>query len=180
RVLALAKERDAVPVLIDLLAVLPPTRAWQAEDVLSRLAEGLRAPAVPLGGDEAGRRKCRDAWAAWWGEHGPKIDLAKLSEAPRLLGHTTVVLLDAGKVIELGPKDETRWQIDNLVFPLDVQVLPGDRVLVAEYHASRVTERNHKGEVLWQKEVNGPLVAQRLANGNTFVATDGQLIEVDK
>jgi outer membrane protein assembly factor BamB len=51
---------------------------------------------------------------------------------------------------------------------------------VAEYHGSRVTERNLKGEVLWQKRVGGPLAAQRLDNGNTFIATDSALLEYDK
>jgi outer membrane protein assembly factor BamB len=83
--------------------------------------------------------------------------------------------------MELGTDNQPRWQIDNLIFPLDAQYLPGDRVLIAEYHAARVTERNTKGEVLWQKRLNGgPLVAQRLPNGNTFIATDSQLLEYDR
>ena len=74
--------RQAVPVLIGLLADLPPDQAWRAEDVLFRLADGKEPPTVALGNDEA-RQKCRDAWLAWWKEQGPKIDLAKLHEAPR-------------------------------------------------------------------------------------------------
>src|SRR5205085_11916290 len=47
------------------------------------------------------------------------------------------------------------------------------------YHGSRVTERNLKGEILWSKRVGGPLAAQRLPNGNTFVATDSTFLEFD-
>jgi len=178
--LAQAKERAAVPVLIDLLPQLPLTQAWLAEDVLYRLADDHQPPAVSLGKDEDARKKCRDAWHAWWKQHGAKVDLARLSESPPLLGYTLVVLLDAGRVMELGNDNQPRWTIDGLVFPLDAQVLPGDRVLVAEYHAGRVTERNTKGEILWEKRITGPLVAQRLPSGNTFIATDSQLFEVDR
>jgi outer membrane protein assembly factor BamB len=59
--------------------------------------------------------------------------------------------------------------------------LPGEeRLLVAEHQANRVSERNLKGEVVWQHRVVGPLAAQRLANGNTFITTQEQLLEVDK
>src|SRR5262249_44845831 len=141
---------------------------------------GRNPPAVSLGSDPAARKKARDAWGKWWQEHGKQVDLAKLSEAPRLLGHIIVVLLDMGRVMELDREDKVRWKLENLLFPLDVQYLPGDRVLVAEYHGQRVTERELNGTVRWSRAVNGPLVAQRLANGNTFIATNGQLLEVNR
>ncbi len=53
-------------------------------------------------------------------------------------------------------------------------------MLVAEYYGNRVTERDLKGNVLWERDVTGPLTAQRLPNGNTFVATDMALFEFDK
>lgn len=179
--LAYAKERDAVPPLIDVLAQVPLQDAWRAEDVLYRLAEGLEPPKVSLGTDATGRARCRDAWHAWWKEHGAKVDLTKLHESQRLLGYTVIVLLDVGRVLEVTNDKQVRWQVNDLRFPLDVQPLPGDRLLVAEYHGNRVTERDVKtGEVKWQKEITGPLVAQRLPNGNTFVATDTELIEFDR
>jgi HEAT repeat protein len=184
--LAFAKEKEVIPILIDLLPKLTLGQAWQAEDILYRLAEDRDPPQVSLGTDEPGRKKCRDAWAAWWKQHGDKVDLAKLSETGPLLGNTLVVLLDLGQVMELGPTKQVRWTMEGLVFPLDVQFLPADRIkgddriLVAEYHASRVSERKLNGEVVWQKRVGGPLAAQRLPNGNTFIATDSALLEYDK
>ncbi|HWY85343.1 MAG TPA: HEAT repeat domain-containing protein [Gemmataceae bacterium] len=178
--LANARDKAAIAVLIDTLPRLTLTQAWQAEDVLYRLAEGHSPPAVSLGADEAARAKCRDAWLAWWNEHADRVDLARLQEKPQLLGYTLIVLLDIGRVMELGADNQTRWQVDGLILPLDAQVLPGDRLLVAEYNASRVTERNHKGDILWQKQIAGPLVAQRLANGNTFIATDSHVVEIDR
>jgi hypothetical protein len=177
--LAQAKEREAVPVLIDLLPELPLVHAWQAEDLLYRLAEGLQPPMISLGNDKAGHQRCRDAWAAWWKEHGNKVDLARLADAPRLLGYTLVVLLDQGQVMEVNARKERLWTIDGLNFPLDVQRLHNGHILVAEYHASRVSERNTKGEIVWQKRIIGPLVCQRLPNGNTFIATDAALMEYD-
>jgi hypothetical protein len=178
--LALAREKDAIPVLIDLLPQLPQAQAWQAEDLLFRLADGNAPPSVSLGGNENQRLKCRDIWAKWWKEHAAKVDLARLTGSPRLLGYTLVVLLDDKIIRELGPDKQTRWEINNIEFPLDAQVLPGDRVLVAEYQGNRVTERNRKGEILWERKVGAPLVAQRLSNGNTFIACTFSMIEIDK
>lgn len=174
--LAYARQRDAVPVVIEALPELPRGLAWQAEDLLLRLA-GAKAPAVSLGSDRAGRQKCRDAWRRWWKIEGEKIDLARLEETPKLLGRTLVVLLDQGRVMELGPDNQPLWHVGRLNFPLDAQMIGDDRLLVAEYHGNCVTERDLRGNVLWQHEVRGPLVAQRLPNGNTFVATDSELLE---
>jgi HEAT repeat protein len=184
--LACARDRDAVLVIIDALPQLSQTQAWQAEEFLLRLAEGRHPPAVSLGSDAAARRKARDAWADWWKANGSMVDLATLRVKPQLLGYTLIVLLDEGRVMELDRNNNVRWQLANINFPLDAQVLPGDRVLIAEYEARKVTERNHKGEILWEEPVTGslpitgPLAAQRLPNGNTFIATDERLIEVDR
>jgi hypothetical protein len=65
--------------------------------------------------------------------------------------------------------------------PLDAQVLPGDRVLITESGMHRVTERNFKGEILWEKALTeNPVAAQRLPNGNTFIVTHDRLFEVDR
>jgi hypothetical protein len=175
-----SREPGAVPVLIDLLPELSQTQAWQAEDLLFRVADGNEPPRVSLGPSRASREKARDGWQNWWKGHSDRVDLAKLNTRPRVMGFTVVVLLERGEVAELGQNNQVRWKVSNLTFPLDVQMLPGDRLLVAEYHAGKVTERNLKGDLLWQYRVVGPLVAQRLANGNTFIATDSQLIEVDR
>jgi hypothetical protein len=183
--LAFAKDKEAFPVLIDLFAQLPPDQLWAAEDLLCRLAED-KAPTVSLGTDEASRQKCRDAWAAWWRDNGARVNLAKLDAAPRLLGYTLIALLDQGQVQELDNDKKVRWSVGGLDFPLDVQLLPGDRLLVAEHggdggnSGNRVTERNLKGQILWEKKIAQPLVAQRLANGNTFIAARYQMVEVDK
>lgn len=179
--LTLAEDRKAVQELIDLLVPLPQAQAWQAEDILFRLAAGKNPPTVALGADPESRKKCRDAWDRWWKENGAAVDLAKLGEMPRLLGHTVIVLLDMNRVLEVDGEGKTAWKLDGVIFPLDIEYLPNDRILVAEYHAAQVAERDVKtNRIMWRYPVTGPLVAQRLANGNTFIVTDSQLLEVDR
>jgi hypothetical protein len=180
--LAYRRERDAIPVLIALLRDLTPSQLWPAEDVLRALA-GEQAPALPLGNDEAARLKCHDAWAAWWRDHGARADLARLDPQQRQLGYTLVVVQTdngTGRVVEVGMDGKPRWQISGLSYPLDAQMLPGERVLIAESSGGRVTERNLKGEILWEKKIASPITCQRLPNGNTFITTYNQFLEVDR
>ena len=93
-----------------------------------------------------------------------------------------LVLANTGSVLELGADRKVRWQLNGLLNPRDVQVLGPDRILVAEFNGQRVTERNRRGEVLWQKQLPGtwPMNVQRLRNGHTFIACQNKLVEVDR
>jgi hypothetical protein len=176
--LAVAREKEAVPVLIALLDQprTPETRV--IPEVLHRLARD-KGPTAPTRSDEASRRKYHDAWKAWWEKEGEKFDTARLEEAAKTAGGTLVVLLDLGKVVYLDSANRPRWQLGELGFPLDAQLLPNEHVLLAEHNANLVTERNLKNEIVWKKEVDTPIAAQRLANGNTFIATKSHLYEFD-
>jgi HEAT repeat protein len=179
-----ARDKSAVPVLIALLTELPPSEAKPVEAMLMVLA-GDRAPAGDLDGDDADRRRYREAWSAWWTRHDAGLDMAKVEGLSRPLGRTLVVQLDLpgteGRVFEQDSRGRTRWQIKDLQYPLDAQVLDSRRVLVAEYNTRRVSERNHKGEVLWQTTLSGsPICARRLPNGNTFIASRSRVYEVDR
>jgi HEAT repeat protein len=179
--LALAedREKDAVPVLIASLGDLPPEQALRAEEFLRRVA-GEHSPSVALGTDAAARQKCRDAWAAWWRDNAATVDLGVAGAQPRFLGYTTVIYVNPSKIVELGPDNKVRWEINGLNYAYDAQVLPGDRVLIAEYSAAQVTERTTKNEILWRKQIGGPISCQRLPNGNTFIASRNQFVELDK
>ncbi len=182
--LSSAKDRDAVPVLIDLIAELPETLAWQAQEPLFLLA-GEQAPKEQPGADEASRKKARDAWRSWWKENAAKVDLAHLDASTRLLGYTLLVLVDnisAGRIVELGRDGKPRWQIDNLQYPVDAWMIGSNRVLIGEWNGRRVTERDLKGNILWEKNnLSGQVTnCQRLANGNTFIATNNAVMEVDR
>ncbi len=179
--LAGAGDREAVPVLIDLIAGLPAERAAQAEDFLREIA-GDKAPAPAEGTGEAARKKRRDAWAAWWKEHGATAELGRTEAGRPWLGCTLVIGHASNRVVELGRDGKPRWSIEGLAGPVDAFVLGHNRVLIAEYGGRRVTERDFKGNVVWHKDglAGNPVNVQRLSNGHTFIATEGQLLEVDR
>jgi HEAT repeat protein len=179
------EDKESVPALIALLTDLPSDQAGQVEDELCRLA-GDKAPAVSLGDDDASRKKCREAWSEWWTKNAAAIDLKALGDSRRMLGYTLITTLDnrnTGKVYELGPDGKLRWTIGNLSFPIDAQVLPGERVLIAEMNGNRVTERDCKtGEIIkdaeWSFQL--PVACRRLPNGNTFIAGRNGMVEYDR
>jgi HEAT repeat protein len=181
--LAHRHHQAAIPVLIDLLgAPLPALRTGQIEEILQRLA-GDHAPASPAGSDETARNRCRQAWSAWWQEYGSQIDLARLDGPPHLLGYTLLVLGNRnipGQVQERGTDGKIRWEISGLLFPTDVRVLPGNRVLIAEYHGQQVTERDFQNRIVWKRQVAMPINCQRLANGNTVIVSRNMVQEIDR
>lgn len=181
-----AKDKEAVPVLIALLTELPREQCWRVEDVLYWVS-GEGAPNAPLGETDESRRKARDLWAGWWTKNGDKIDLVRLDEGRRFLGRLLLVEMvngNNGRIREIGRDGKERWSITgDLTYPVDVQAVGSDRIVVAEYTARRVTERNLKGEILWTKQfaaASYPLSVQRLDNGNTVITTRNQIVEVDR
>src|SRR5262249_19077936 len=139
-------------------------------------------PVAP-GADAAGRRRCRDAWAAWWKEHGAAADLATLARpSPRT---TLVVQFHPeslwGQVLEVDARGRTLWEIDGLDYPLSAEWLPGGGVLVAESRAGRVSERDQHGVVVWSRRLDRPVVyARRLPGGGKFLAFRDRLVELDR
>jgi HEAT repeat protein len=113
--LALAKAHNAVaiPVLIDLLAVLPASKRGPVEEFLHELAGEWAPGGGPTGEDEIGRRIRRDAWAGWWANtDGPALvallrkhtltpaEEAQVTAAIRRLGHKTYAVREKA-VVEL-------------------------------------------------------------------------------
>jgi HEAT repeat protein len=177
-----AKDKEAVPTLIDLLAELPPEEGWKAEEVLRQIA-GEKGPAVVLTEDKAVRKKARDAWAAWWKANGAKVDLARTNGVARLLGYTIIAQYDnrgQSDIYEVDKKGKVRWRISNLSYAFNFQILRGKRLLIPEYQGGRVTERDFKGKVHWEYKVYSPISCQRLRNGNTFIASRNGVVEIDR
>lgn len=180
-----AKDKDAVPVLIQLLADLPGHILWQVEEQLYRLA-GEKGPTEAVGDGTGGQRaKAVKAWTQWWQAQASTIDLARVAEGDYHLGLMTICEYDSavgqpgGQVWETGREGKPRWKIKGVMGAMDAQVLPSGRVLVAENSAQRVTERDLNGEIKWQFQVPGnPIACQRLPNGNTFIATYNNLMEI--
>jgi hypothetical protein len=177
-----AGEKQAVPVLIDLLPVLKDDPLFQAEELLYQIA-GDDYPRQ-LAPESIKPERERDAWAAWWKAHEDKVDLAKLRQGPRLLGYTLIATTNGrglnGEVMELGPDKKPRWHIGGLRYPVDARVIGPNRVLIAEYLSRCVTERDFDGKVVWTHQVDLPINCQRLPGGQTFIATRRQLLLVDR
>lgn len=178
-----ARDKGAMPILIQTLAALPRDEAWPVEDLLLRLA-GETAPGVYLDGKTA-PAKVVAAWNTWWAKHEATVDLATLVEAPQMQGYTLITQMVAGpglngRVLELKPDKSLHWKFEGVRYPVDAQVVGKNRVLVAEYYNSRVTERDFQGKILWEKQISMPLGVQRLPNGHTFIATRRQLLIVDR
>ncbi len=169
------RDKAGVPPLIEVATGVHGDLTWQAEDTLVRLANGYPA-GVTIGDTDEARKVRRDAWTAWWKANEAKVDLAKLDEQPRHLGYTLVPEMHANKVWEIGADKSVLWETRVDGCPIDAQVLPGGRFLVAELNAGRVTERDQKtGTVLWEYKIATPIACARLPNGHTFIGTNHSL-----
>jgi hypothetical protein len=182
RSLLFSQDRRAVPVLIDLLAGGPEALAWRAEELLIRLA-GSASPEVVSGEapDKERRQQWKQAWARWWSEKGATVDLASLKRGPAFLGLVLVAEMHGAKIWECNRKGKVLWELKGLQQPRVAQVLPGNRVLVGEVTANRVTERDRStGKVLWSYEVSDPAYVERLPNGNTFIGNHARAFEITR
>lgn len=174
-----AGERQAVPVLIDLLPVVSDEQIGQIEDVLIQLA-GDSAPETPWGTQEADKQKSRATWASWWKANGERIDLTRLVVRP-WYSYTLLCDSSRNRVFEIDRYGKERWAVEGVPFPVDAWVVGGHRILIAEWMGRKISERDFQGKVLWSLGVaSQPVNVQRLANGHTFIATVNQIQEVDR
>jgi HEAT repeat protein len=178
--LALARAGDAsgVPTLIALVKDGPSEPAYQAEAYLERLAVTSR-PTELLTETDSPKRAA--LWSDWYLANKDQVVLTNPYDpdvTSRYRGYTLLIPRQDNTISELGLDGKPRWTLAGLSGPRDAQMLPGQRILVAE--RNKVTERNLHGVVLWQKEVARPLSVQRLANGNTLIVCPNQLIEVNR
>jgi hypothetical protein len=185
RALVGARDRDAVPVLIELFGDLTGEERWDLEELLGRLA-GDGAPALPRDDSAATRRRRLAAWRAWWQAHGSELDLfAGLDPVPRPAGRTLLVTSDLsasdGELVEVDADGKVLRRIDKLPGPIAAQATAANSVLVAFYSSKQVAEIVIGGP--WQWQINlpaNPVAVQRLHNGHTFVACRNRLLEFDR
>ena len=98
----------------------------------------------------------RDAWAKWLAENEKNVDMSRLTRDNLYLGYTLIVQynnrigagmrVNVGEVYELDTKKNVRWKFEVNTYPVDAQIVGGNRVVVAEYNGNRVTERDTKGK----------------------------------
>ncbi len=175
--------KKSIPALIALLKDLPLDQCWEVEDYLSRIA-GEKAPSEIVTADVGSRAKAIDAWAKWWTDNSKGIDLARIDLNSRDLGLTLIVenwnpLRGRGRVCEVDNSGKVRWEILDLQWPYDAQLVRGGNVLIVEQQ-NRVTERDRKGKIVgMDRYFPSVFHVKRLRDGNTFIACRNSLQIVD-
>jgi hypothetical protein len=82
---------------------------------------------------------------------------------------------EPGRVCLFGCRGLARWQLRGKWDPVDVRLLPGNKLLVGESADDRVVDRTLEGDLLREQKVpergrgSGVQSCRRLANGDTFV-----------
>ena len=186
-----AKDKSAVPALVALLDQPSVALAWQAEELLHYTA-GKASPKELVGAGAApSRAECRKAWEAWWKANGAKVDLkarAGLPQMPGLVLMFECISREKSQIGLFGCGGPPRWTLELKPGVRDVNLLPGDRMLVAQQvkregrrtrkkeTGEGVTDRDLTGNILWQfKELIHPSVCRRLPNGNTLLIDESDL-----
>ena len=177
-------DKRGLPLLIQALADSTPERIDNALELLYRAA-GDNAPTLAFEGKK-NIAKFQAAWQQWLTKEHAGLDLAKVL-AKNEQAFTIVSTGLGGKgnaqnrVYELAPDHTTiRWEFQGTRYPLDLQILGANRLLIAEYLDRRITERDFKGNILWQVPAVMPIACQRLPNGHTFIAMRQKLQIVDR
>jgi HEAT repeat protein len=183
-----ARNKAALPSFVKLVETVPAPYLPRVEEVLNRLAED-KGPVEPI--QALSRDKAAKAWGKWLDDNKDKIDLGNLGDRESYLGLVTICEYDNqigninGQVWESARGGPKRWGFGGvqgntqLTGPMDAHTLPNGRILIAENSANRVTERDSKGEIKWQYNVNNnPIACQRLPNGNTFIACYNMVTEI--
>ncbi len=181
--MALVEKHDkaGLPLLIQTIADETPDRVEYALDVLFRAA-GETSPSEYYQGKRSAE-KVAAAWRKWHEKNQAGIDLSKMDvrtdHGYTVISQNAIGVKGKTKIFELGPRPQAslRWEFEGMTTPYDFQILGPNRLLVAEYSGSRVTERDFKGSILKQFPAKFPTGCQRLPDGNTFIVTR-QLLQI--
>lgn len=180
--LAAAKEKEAVPVLIQLVADLPPETSSTAEDYLIRLSRDKSPENLPEG--EKGQKDRAVAWGKWWDDNlktTVMLDKNAQEAKQRYLGHVLLIQPNNNQITELDKNKKTVMTMTGLLNPWDAQYLSGNKILVTEFNGMRVTERDLKGKLLWEMRLPWyPVSAERQRNGDTFIVGQNQAVLVNR
>lgn len=207
--LAEAREKAAVGVLIDLMPDLTRGQSWQVEELLVRVAgkdapkerckhlPDRNTPDKELGSNRKQREGVRDAWKKWWDGAADKTDLAKADLKQTLRGHFVLgtQFWGAGQqvaVTEYGVDDKVRnrlaFAINNSI--MDLAMDDAGRLFTLEYGNAGVNVRDAAGKVTTTWAVPMEKNAQRFGfqpkglhvrdNGHLFVVHSFGVAELDK
>jgi len=178
-------DKKAVSTLIALLNDLSLEQCAEVEDFLARIA-GEKSPSTSVSSDKASREKAIEAWAKWWTDNRDKVVLTNIDcGGERELGLYLVVenynnQTGRSTIKEIDKNGNVKRKMENgLSGAYDAQVLRDGRVLVIE-NQQRLTERDKPGKVVGlDKTYPAVFAAERLRNGDTFLACRNQLTIID-
>ena len=175
-------DRRGVGILIDLLTGTTLELGERAERLLA-IASRRDAPSFMLSEKPERRVACQKAWRDWATKLGNKLDLKDLEMPARKQGYRLIVTNTGdggeGAIWEYTPERVQSWFTKNVVHPVDAQVLPNGNILVTEYNACRVSERDRNGKMIWARArlKTFPHNAQLLPNGNISIVTKDGISE---
>src|SRR5262249_22540670 len=180
---------SSVPALIKIISSGSADDILAAEDVLVAMA-GEKAPKEPEDRDAPkAMQRYQQEWEAWWKDASPKFDLKKIDFEGAGRNYTLIGMQGysnnkryTGRLIEMDKDGKAKWEIEDLLYPVYACKTKRDRVLICEHNGNKVTERDTKNnKIIWKKEgLSQPVSCERLNNGNTFIATRNEMMEVDR
>lgn len=177
-------EKAEISELVGLIPGLPIDLIWNAENHFIGQYQGNKTiPFVGTGSTEE-KSKAVQFWKEELSKKSPEsINGVSNASLSKNSSHLWVCEFDGsqgGRVIRLGNDNKPNHLIGRLQGPNDLQLLPGNRMLLAERNSSLITERDFQGNILWQWQAPAaPIQCQRIEGGLTFYATFNEVGTVD-
>jgi len=173
------QNKSAIPTLIELMTKVPAEKAEAIDQTLRAIAKEKSPESKNDSKADAA------AWNTWWQKEGTQLVLTPGFKNQEALKNFLVVESfnqekKSGRVFLVTPSGKTLWEITNLSNPTDALLLPNNKILITEQGANRITERDTKGNISWEKSATNPFLSQRLSNGNIFIASRNKIVEVGR
>ena len=173
------QNKSAIPVLIEMMTKVPAEKAEAIDQTLRAIAKEKSPESKNDSKVDAA------AWNTWWQKEGTQLVLTPGFKNQEALKNFLVVESfnqekKSGRVFLVTPSGKTLWEITNLSNPTDALLLPNNKILITEQGANRITERDTKGNISWEKSATNPFLSQRLSNGNIFIASRNKIVEVGR
>lgn len=94
-------------------------------------------------------------------------------------GDTLVACYNQNRICQFNPAGKEVWTYP-CKSPLNVRPLKNGNVLISEYSGRRVIEVNRKKEIVWSFAADASVAdAVRMQSGNTLVAAQSKVVEID-
>lgn len=173
------QNKSAIPVLIELMTKVPAEKAEVIDQTLRAIAKDKSPESKNDSKVDAA------AWNTWWQKEGTQLVLTPGAKVQEALKNFLVVESfnqekKSGRVFLITPSGKFLWEIANLSNPTDALLLPNNKILITEQGANRITERDTKGNISWEKSATNPFLSQRLSNGNIFIASRNKIVEIGR